>query len=302
VEKRLILRGVLSGAAAGLIAFVFGRIFAEPLIQKAIDYEGGRDAAQAALDTAAGRPVGPAEAEVFTRTIQADVGLGLGLVLFGAAMGALVAVVYTICVGRTGGVRPRPLALLVAGAGFLGFYLVPFLKYPANPPAIGNHDTIQIRGTLYLVMVACSVGFLALAVWGGQRLKPRFGPWNATLLAGAGFVVAIGIVMVALPSLGDLAANRQMFSGASSETPPPLIDAAGRIVYPGFPADVLAQFRVDSIASQLILWSAIGLIFAPMAEKLLTRTPPFSPGLSVPAAIRLQNRQIAAGTDSPEEN
>jgi hypothetical protein len=271
VEKKLILRGLFSGAVAGLLTFVFSRIFAEPQIQKAVDYESGREAAQQALAQAAGQHTGHEEAELFSRTIQADVGLGVGIVLFGAAMGALVAVVYTLCVGRTGNIRPRQLALLVALFGFLGFYLVPFAKYPANPPAVGNHDTIQTRGTLYLVMVACSVAFLALAVWGGQKLRPRFGTWNAALLAGAGFVVAIGVVMVLLPDLGDLAANKAMFPGQSTETPPPLTDGTGHIVYPGFPADVMALFRMYSVGAQVILWGALGLIFAPLASKLLTQ-------------------------------
>ncbi|MBN6547760.1 CbtA family protein, partial [Actinacidiphila bryophytorum] len=47
MEKKLILRGLLAGAAAGLLAFLFARVFAEPQIGKAIDYESGRDAAQA---------------------------------------------------------------------------------------------------------------------------------------------------------------------------------------------------------------------------------------------------------------
>ena len=57
MEKKLILRGVLAGAVGGLLAFVFARIFAEPQIQQAIDYETGRDAAQAALNKAAGLAV-----------------------------------------------------------------------------------------------------------------------------------------------------------------------------------------------------------------------------------------------------
>jgi putative cobalt transporter subunit CbtA len=267
---RLILRGLLAGAVAGLLAFVFGRVFAEPQIEKAIDYEAGREAAEQALASAGGLHAGHDEVELFSRTVQADVGLGVGLVLFGAAMGALVAVVFTLSVGRTGNIQPRQLALLVAAFGFLGFYAVPFAKYPANPPAVGNHDTIQTRGTLYLVMVASSIAFLALATWGGQKLRARFGTWNATLLAGAGFVVAIGIVMLLLPNLGELSANREMFPNASSETPQPLTDSTGHIVYPGFPADVLAQFRFYSIGAQAVLWGALGLIFAPLAAGLLT--------------------------------
>ncbi|WP_433887665.1 CbtA family protein [Streptomyces sp. CA-111067] len=269
MEKKLILRGVLAGAVAGLLAFLFARIFAEPQISKAIDYESGRDAAQSALDKAAGLAPEAAGPDLFSRTIQADVGIGVGMIVFGMAMGALFAVAYAVCLGRVGAVRPRNLALLVAGGGFLGMYLVPFLKYPANPPAIGHEDTIRARSGLYLVMVVCSVALLAGAVWLGKRLQDRFGNWNAVLLAAGAFVVAVGVVMLLLPSLGHLGYNKEHFGNHATETPLPLTDGKGTIVYPGFPADVLFSFRLYSVAAQVLLWSAIGLVFAPLAQRLL---------------------------------
>jgi predicted cobalt transporter CbtA len=159
MEKRLILRGILAGAVAGALAFLFARIFAEPQIGKAIDYESGRDAAQTLLDKAAGLTPEAEGPDIFSRTIQADVGIGVGMIFFGMAMGALFAVAYAICLGRVGKLRARNLAMLVALAGFLGFYLVPFVKYPANPPAIGHPETIKDRGNLYLVMVLRSLVF-----------------------------------------------------------------------------------------------------------------------------------------------
>ena len=45
------------------------------------------------------------------------------------------------------------------------------------------------------------------------------------------------------------------------------------IVYPGFPADTLVQFRLYSVAAQILLWSVLGLTFGPMAERLLVPTP-----------------------------
>jgi hypothetical protein len=275
VEGKLILRGVLAGALAGLLAFVFARIFGETQIQRAIDYEDGRKAAQAALDKAAGVKVAAADSELFTRTVQADIGLGVGMIAFGVAMGALFAIAYAVCLGRVGRLRPRSIALLVAAGGFLGIYLVPFLKYPAEPPSIGHPDTIKQRSGLYLLLMLTSVVFLVAAVWLGQRLRSRFGNWNASLLAGAGFVVAIGIVMLLLPDFGHLAANKADFGNHATETPLPLKDPSGKIVYPGFPADVLFDFRLYSVGAQLVLWSALGLVFAPVAERLLapvTRT------------------------------
>ncbi len=271
MEKKLILRGVLVGALAGLLAFVFARVFAEPQIQAAIDYETGRDTAQAALDKAAGLPAEPAGPDIVSRTVQANLGNGVGMIFFGIAMGALFAIAYTLCLGRVGYLRPRMLAPLVAAGGFLGVYLVPFVKYPANPPSIGHPDTITDRGGLYLLVVGCSVVFLVAAVWLGQRLATRLGNWNASVFASAAFVVAIGIVMAISPSPGHLTANVRRFGNQATETPLPLTDTSGTIVYPGFPADVLFDFRLYSVTAQLILWTTIGLVFAPLAERLVTQ-------------------------------
>jgi hypothetical protein len=274
MEKRLIGRGILAGALAGLLAFLFARIFAEPQIQKAIDYEGAREKVQERLDEAAGLHPLHEHADVFSRAVQADVGLGVGMILFGAAMGALYGIAYTVCLGRTGGLRPRPLAFVIAGCGFLALYLVPFLKYPANPPAIGHEETISARTNLYLVMVGASVLLLAGAVVLGNWLRPRVGTWTATLLAAGAFVIAIGVVMLLLPSLGELSYNKANFPGSDTETPQPLRDASGTIVFPGFPADVLATFRLVSVGTQLVLWGALALIFAPLADRLLTPRRP----------------------------
>ncbi|WP_432840093.1 CbtA family protein [Dactylosporangium sp. CA-092794] len=273
MEKRIIARGALAGVIAGLLAFVFARIFAEPRIQDAIDYESGRDEAQEALDKAAGLSVSEHGGELFSRTIQANVGIGVGMIAFGLAMGALFAVAYTICLGRVGNVRPRTLALLLAGAGFLALYLVPFVKYPANPPAVGHEETIGQRSAYYLIMVLASVLFLILAVILGQRLRHRFGTWNAALLAGAAFVIAVGVVMAVLPAFGELSSNVAEYGHHATETPQPLRDPQGTIVFPGFDADVLYDFRLYSLGAQLLLWAAIGLLFAPMAERLLGNRP-----------------------------
>jgi hypothetical protein len=269
MEKKLILRGLLAGAVAGALAFIFARIFAEPVINAAIRYESGRDAVQAALDKAAGLPIEPPGPDIFSRTIQANIGIGVGMIAFGAAMGLLFAVAYAICLGRTGRLRPRVLALAVAACGFLGIYLVPFIKYPANPPSIGHPETIRARGGLYLLMVLSSVVLLFLAVVLGKRLQGRFGNWNASLLAGLAFIVVIGTVMAVLPSLGHLAYNQAHYGHHATETPLPLTNAKGVIVYPGFPADTLFSFRLYSVAAQLILWTTIGLLFGPMAERVL---------------------------------
>lgn len=283
MERKLILRGVLAGAVGGLLAFVFARIFAEPLIDRAIAYEDGRDAAQQAIDVAVGSAVEADGGEpLVSRGIQANLGLGVGMVAFGLAMGALFAVAYAVSLGRTGRLRPRPLALVLAAAGFLTVSLIPFLKYPASPPAASTDDTIRDRAGLFLLMVLLAVISALVATVVGQRLQSRFGTWNAALLAGGGFVAVIGVVMLALPPLGHLAENAVAGSERATETPRPLLDDEGVIVYPGFPADVLAEFRMYSVGAHLLLWSAIGLVFAPLADRLLASGE--RPALAPPGA------------------
>jgi hypothetical protein len=135
VARALVLRAVAAGALGGLLAFLFARLLAEPVIQTAIDYESRRDAARDALASAAGRPEAPHDLELVGRGVQASLGAGVGMVLFGAAMGALLAVAYCLAWGRTGGLRPRSLAALLAGGGFVTLYLVPF---PGGRPS-GHH-------------------------------------------------------------------------------------------------------------------------------------------------------------------
>ncbi|WP_225730140.1 MULTISPECIES: CbtA family protein [unclassified Nocardia] len=269
MEKRIIGRGVLLGALGGLLAFVFARILAEPIIGRAIDYESGRDEARMTLDKAAGLPMPDMGApELFTRGEQANAGFGLGVIVFGAAFGALFAVVYYLALRRAGKITPRNLALLVAGGMFLVVYVLPFLKYPANPPSIGHPETIKERTALYLGVIVIGAVALLAAIWAGRKLAARLGNWTATMAAAAGFAVVMGVVLALLPSLGQLSANHA-YGDFATETPGPLTDPSGKIVYPGFPADDLYHFRLYSFAAQLILWAVIGVGFAWLAPRLL---------------------------------
>jgi hypothetical protein len=178
-------RIALAGVFAGMLGFIFARIFAEPVINKAIAYESGRDSWLALLNKAAGRPVAPDGPEIFSRTVQSTVGIATGIIAFSAAMGALIAVAYLVLHGRFN-VRPRNLVWMIAAFGFFGIYLLPFVKYPANPPAIGHTFTVATRAQLYLVMVASSLILLGLAVFGARRLMPRFGMVGAVVIAAVG--------------------------------------------------------------------------------------------------------------------
>jgi predicted cobalt transporter CbtA len=249
VEKRLIVRGLLAGAIGAVLAFVFARVCAEPVIARAIAFEDGRTDAENA------HGVHEHGAELFTRGVQANAGLGFGVLIFGVAMGALFAVLFCVVAARVKSAGPRALSVLLAAAAFVAMYLVPFVKYPPNPPAVGQADTIGPRTGWYLVMVLASVALAVAAGWLARRLAARFGSWNARLIAAGAYLVAIAMVMVLLPTV--------------DETPEPLRDASGAIIYPGFPADALYEFRLVSLGTQLVLWATIGLVFATLAWRLL---------------------------------
>ncbi len=250
MEKQIIGRGLLAGALAGVLAFIFARIFVEPVIDRAIGYEDGFVAHQTMQHGAHEHG-----AEVFTRGIQANIGMGFGVLAFSVAMGALFAVVFAVTYGRVGNVSARLLSVYVAGGMLLSLYVVPALKYPANPPAVSLDETIRQRTLLYLLMVVLSAALLVGAVYLGRRLAMRMGPWNATLAAAGSYIVTVAVVMLILPTI--------------DETPAPLRDSAGTIIYEGFPADELSQFRLFSLGTQVVMWATIGLVFAMLASRVL---------------------------------
>ena len=235
MEKRIIARGFLAGAIGGVLAFLLARTFVEPVIERAIAYEESHDHG--------GHEHG---VELFTRGVQANVGMGFGVLAVGVAMGALFAVAYCVAYGRVANISPRLLSVLLAGAMFLSLYVIPFLKYPPNPPAASLEETIRQRTLLYLLMVVLSAALMVAAVYLGRSLVQRYGGWSATLIAAGSYVVAISVVMLVLPTI--------------DETPD------------HFPADVLYEFRLYSLGTQLVLWAVIGLVFASMAQRLFTES------------------------------
>lgn len=255
MERRLIARGLLAGAAGAVLAFLFARVFAEPVIGRAISFEDGRADAENA------HGVHEHGAELFTRAVQANAGLGFGVLIFGVAIGALFAVVFCVLYERARDIEARSLSALLAAWAFVAVYLVPFVKYPPNPPAVGQSDTISERTGWYLAMVLTSVVSAAAALWLARRLSARFSAWNSWLLAAGAYLVVITVAMLLLPTV--------------DETPEPMRDASGAIIYPGFPADVLYDFRLVSLGAQLVLWATIALVFATLANRLLgERTKP----------------------------
>jgi hypothetical protein len=72
MDKRLIGHGLVAGVIGGLCALVFARIFVEPVIGRAVAFEGTH------LQAAHEQGVHEHGGELFSRGVQANIGMGFG--------------------------------------------------------------------------------------------------------------------------------------------------------------------------------------------------------------------------------
>ncbi|MFF3831805.1 CbtA family protein [Streptomyces sp. NPDC002458] len=244
--RNLLVRGMLAGLGAGVIALVVAYFLGEPNVDSAIGFEESHAHSH------------EHEVELVSRSLQSTAGLATGILLYGVAFGGIAALAYCFALGRVGRFGPRATALLLSGTALLAVYVVPFLKYPANPPAVGDPDTIGERTTLYFLMMVLSVLLAVAAVIAGKRLAPRLGTWYATVAAVLGFAVVIGLAYAFLPTINEVPVD--------------------------FPATLLWRFRLSALAMQATLWGGFGLLFGELAHRLLRPEPAaVSTGAAVPA-------------------
>ncbi|MEA2985165.1 MAG: hypothetical protein QOD94_1419 [Alphaproteobacteria bacterium] len=242
--KALLVRGMLAGAIAGLLAFGFAYTFGEPEIDYAIGFEQQMEQAAHAQSGAAGA-VHEHEEELVPRTVQAGIGLLTAVVIYGAGIGGLFAIVFALAYGRIGQLGPRATAALLAAAGFVSVAMIPFLKYPANPPAVGSPETLGDRTALFLIMIAISLMAVMLAIGLTRRLLARLGRWPSAAIGGAAFVAVIALAYLLLPDVREIPEQ--------------------------FSTDALWRFRAASLGMQLLIWAVLGLVFGWLTERLLGR-------------------------------
>ena len=220
----LLRRGLVCGVLAGLMAGVFAFVVGEPLVQDAIDIEN----ASASLT-----PLAHISEWTVSRGEQRG-GLFLATALYGACVGMLFTLAFAVLRGRTGVRDDWQLSVRVAGALFLALVLVPWLKYPANPPAVGDPDTIGQRTWTYVVLLGGTAAAL-VAAWRVGAGVAAAAPWRRPLAAGATFVVLVVVLVVALPGVDE--------------------------VPDGFPASLLWEFRLSALGTQAVLWAVLGVAY-----------------------------------------
>lgn len=229
---------VVAAMLAALVATAWHALVTEPLIDRAIKLEEARHG-------------GETEEPIVSRGAQ-RVGLGLALGLYGVswalALGALFTLARAHLPGRSDGHRAALLGLVA----FWAVALFPFLKYPANPPGVGDPDTIATRQILYFATLALSAlgAFAALAL--GRRLRAG---GTEGWVGRAAWPIALGAYAV--------------YCAALYAVLPPNLDPTP------VPADLLLGFRLSSALGLAAYWlvfsTAFGLLVGRWSDRASTR-------------------------------
>ncbi|MGH6960691.1 MAG: CbtA family protein [Dongiaceae bacterium] len=240
----LLVRGLIVGLFAGLLAGTFAYVMGEPHIDSAIAIEEAAGTAHTHDADGNAVPAEPEEEPLVSRDSQ-RFGLFLATTLYGVALGGMFAVGFALLRRKLRTSSDSYAALGLAAAGFVGVVLVPFLKYPANPPAVGDPETITKRTVTYLLTLVIGL----LAVWAGvaaARWSKRLGSQEAaesrsadlqSLAVGtAAFLVTVVAAYLILPTINEVPGS--------------------------FPATLLWQFRFASLGTQATLWLLLGFGYA----------------------------------------
>ena len=235
----LLVRGLIVGLFAGLLAGTFAYVMGEPRVDAAIAIEeaGGHTHTHEQADH---DHQDQAEEQPLVSRDGQKAGLFLATSLYGVALGGMFAVAFTLLRRKLRTENDAYAALGLAAAGFVGIVLVPFFKYPPNPPAVGDPETITKRTVTYLMTLVIGL----LAVWAGvalSRWAERYG--EIARLAGgvAGVVATVVAAYLILPRINEV-----------PET---------------FPATLLWQFRFASLGTQATLWLLLGFGYAVAVDR-----------------------------------
>jgi hypothetical protein len=249
--RAFLVRGLLVGLLAGFSTFVVAYCVAEPHVQTAIELEEAGPAPQehshdegAAGEEHAGGHTHEEGGTVVSRHDQRTWGLLTGTLSVAVAFGGLLALVAAGVVGRLGTLGAGQSTALVALIGWVSVGLVPFLKYPASPPAVGNADTIGSRTGWFFLLLALSVLAAVACTALAQRLWERAGAYPAVVGGVAAYVVVMVVVGQVLPTVNELG---------------------------DFPADTLWYFRRASFLVTASMWAVLGVLLTGAVQQLADR-------------------------------
>lgn len=257
--RTLLIWGLLAGLIAGVAAFGTAYTIGEPALGDAIAYEEANAEPEPAV-AADGHAHSHGEGTEVSRDTQSTIGLLTGTSIYGLAFGGLFGLFFAYAYGRLFQASPRVTATWLGFFGFLTVFLVPFLKYPATPPAIGDPETIGDRTLLYFGMIVISL-LSAFIAYRARKALLETRPDVASLVGVVTFLVIVVVAGVALPGVSEIPAD--------------------------FPAVSLWEFRIGTIGTQATLWAVLTVVFSYAAQRAMTRDQPAvapAPSASAPVS------------------
>jgi len=221
---------LISGALAGTIHGVVNFAIVEPYLDQAIGIEN-----QNLFESGEEEDNPQFWAEYESYRIWQKSGQVLAGIVLGIAMGSLFGIVYALSRNSLPGKNDVSKSLILAGIMWITIYLIPFLKYPANPPTVGDGETVVLRAILYISFILIS-GFGAFIFY---KLSKKFQN-NKKYLGLFGYVIFIVITFFVMPENPDQ------------------ITA---------PMNLVNEFRLMSILGVSSFWGSIGIILGVFWKK-----------------------------------
>ena len=199
-----ILIVLLSGCFAGTIYGTLNLIIVEPYLDDAINIENQN------LFSSGEEIDGPQFwVEYYEYRSWQKGGQILAGAILGTSIGSLFGIVYALSKKSLPSRNNIGKTLILAGLMWFTLFVIPFLKYPANPPTVGDGETVVLRGILYLTLIAIS-GFLAIGFYQiFKRLKAK-----NRILPIIGYGVLISMVFFVMPENPDeISTSMELING-----------------------------------------------------------------------------------------
>jgi len=224
---------LVSGFVAGTIHGAVNLAIVEPYLDKAIGIEN-----QALFESGEAEDTPQFWVEYNAYRDWQKSGQLLAGGILGMSIGALFGIVFAYSRNSLPKGHTVKKTFVLAAIMWLTIFLIPFLKYPANPPTVGEADTVILRQTLYLLFIAIS-GFSAV---GFSRLYKKLE--NKKYLAFVGYAVFITAVFFIMPPSPDEVTA---------------------------PMDLVNGFRTMSVMAVTIFWIAEAIILGALWQRYKTK-------------------------------
>jgi predicted cobalt transporter CbtA len=220
-----------SGVIAGVILAFLNLGIVEPYIDKAIRLEVSKQ-------VSTGKKVNMAELIDYRYWQKA--GAFAGGAIYGAGLASLFGVIFVFARNKLPGKNNKQKALFLAAVMWFVLYFVVALKYPPNPPAVGDPETIYYREALYVGYIMIS-GFAALGLavtWNRIHINPKK---IVIPLIYAAIMVTAYLVMPSNPDKIEIS------------------------------MDLIQTFRILSALTIAVFWAILGIVFGSLWDRFLSR-------------------------------